>query len=318
MISRRVFLQAGAGLISWGSSQSLTMQLDWRLNAQFAGLCVAQARGEYRRRGLHVNLQAATPDMDVIQTVVSQPQTIGCAEESLILDAQARGVGVVAIAAMLQASPLGLMSLSQSPISKLEQLSGKRIGVHSDGLKALQLVLQKHRFPPDQIDITEIPYSNKHQRLLSGELDAVQCYDLDEPLDFAHRLGQPPTVLTFKDYGFDAYSQVIFAPRKLLTANPQTIHRFLTATFAGWRWAIRYPSKTAQLLVQDYVEPDYRDIEYQTQSLLRITDYIQSARHPIGVIDPDRWQRSAQQLAQAGLIQAIPPMAASIDLNFWS
>ena len=318
MISRRVFLQAGAGLIPWRSSQSLTMQLDWRLNAQFAGLCVAQARGEYRRRGLRVTLRAAPPDMDVIETVVSQPQTVGCAEESLILDAQAKGVEVVAIAAMLQNSPLGLMSLPQSPISQLEQLSGKRVGVHSDGLKALQLVLQKQRFPSDQIDIIQIPYSNKYQRLLDGELDAVQCYALDEPLDFARRLGQAPTVLTFKDYGFEAYSQVIFAPSELLAANPQAIRQFLAATFAGWRWATRHPAKTAQLLVRKYVEPDYRDIEYQTQSLIRIADYVQAEPRPIGVIDPERWQRSAQQLAQAGLIQATPAMDASIDLHFWS
>lgn len=318
MISRRVFLQAGVGFIPWRRLQSLTMQLDWRLNAQFAGLCVAEAHGEYRHQGLAVTLNPAPPDMDVIKTVVSQPNTLGCAEESLILTAQAQGVEVVAIATMLQASPLSLMSLPEKGLSALQQLSGKRIGVHSDGRKALELVLSQNHIPAHQLDIVTIPYRDKHQRLMNGEFDAVQCYALDEPLDFARRLGQSPTVLTFHHYGFDAYSQVIFAPRQLVTEQSQTVERFLTATFAGWRWAINHPAQTAQLLVEQYVESDYQDVKYQTQSLQIVARYIQRGNQNIGRIDPARWRRSAQQLAQAGLIDALPPLETSINLNLWS
>ena len=294
------------------------MQLDWRLNAQFAGLCVAKTRGDYRRQGLEVVLNSAPADMDVIKTVMSQPHTLGCAEESLILAAQAKGVEVVAIATMLQASPLSLMSLPQTGLSKLQQLVGKRIGVHSDGRKALELVLNKNHIPRDQLSMVTIPYRDKHQRLINGEFDAVQCYALDEPLEVARRLGQSPTLLTFHDYGFDAYSQVIFAPARLLSEQPQAVHRFLDSTFAGWRWAINHPAQTAQILVKHYVEPDYQDIEYQTQSLQIIASYIQREGQKIGRLDPIRWQRSAQELAQAGLIDALPPSNTSIDLSLWS
>ena len=301
----------------WRRLQPLTMQLDWRLNAQFAGLCVAEAYGQYRRQGLAVTLNPAPPDLDVIKTVVSQPSTLGCAEESLVLTAQAEGVEVVAIATMLQASPLSLMSLPEQDLSHLQQLPGKRIGVHSDGRQALSLVLSKNQISTNQIDIVTIPYRDKHQRLINGEFDAVQCYALDEPLDVARRLGQSPTVLTFHKYGFDAYSQVIFAPRQLVTQQPQYLKRFLTATFAGWRWAINHPSQTAQLLVQQYVEPDYQDINYQTQSLKIIANYVQNNGLTIGTLNPARWQHSAQQLVEAGLINTLPSLDTSIDLSLW-
>lgn len=295
--------------------QPLTMQLDWRLNAQFAGLCVAQARDYYQHQGLAVTLNPAPPDMDVVQTVVSQPRTVGCAEESLILAAQSRGVEVVAIAAMLQASPLSLMSLSDVGLHDLSQLIGKRIGVHSDGQKALELVLKLHNIDPAKVNTIEIPYQNKYLRLIDGEFDAVQCYALDEPIRFAQRIGQAPTLLMFSDYGFDAYSQVIFASVQLISEQPEMLHRFLAATFDGWRWAINHPSSTAQLLVDRYVEPDYQDMAYQIQSLKMIATYVQCDRQPIGSLDPDRWQRSAQQLAQAGLIDAVPD--TSVALNLW-
>ena len=319
VMSRRVFLQAlaGTGVMPWKSPQALTMQLDWHLNAQFAGLCVADARGEYRRNGLAINLKAASPGMDVVQTVMSQPHTLGCAEESLILTAQARGVAVVAIAAMLQASPLSLMSLPAVALDDLQQLSGKRVGVHSDDRQALEFVLAKSNVSP-QPAMREIHYQDKYQRLIDGEFDAVQCYALDEPIELARRLGQVPNVLTFSDYGFDAYSQVIFAPAQLLTEQPQAIQRFLAATFTGWRWAIEHLSETAHLLVDQYVEPNYQDIDYQIHSLAIIAEYVQRAAHPIGTIKPARWRQSAQQLFQAGIIDTLPSLETSIDLSFWS
>lgn len=296
----------------------LTMQLDWHLNAQFAGLCVAESLGYYRRAGLVVNLKAAEPAMDVVQTVVTQPQTLGCAEESLILTAQSEGIDIVAIAAMLQASPLALMSLPQHSLTHPRQLIGKRIGVHSDGRKALELVLYSHNIDPQQVDLVDIPYDKKYQRLSQGEFDAVQCYALDEPIEFAQRAGQVPTVLPLKDYGFDAYSQVIFAPTSLVMDQPQNIQHFLSATFAGWRWAIEHPSTTANLLVEQYVEPDYQNIAYQQASLEILADYVLPKDAPrLGIIDARRWHKSAKQLQQAGLIAALPPMAMSVNDNLW-
>ncbi|MEM6255304.1 MAG: ABC transporter substrate-binding protein [Cyanobacteria bacterium P01_D01_bin.156] len=318
VISRRTLLQASLGLLPIQPSSSLTMQLDWHLNAQFAGLCIAQDNGYYRHQGLNVTLVPASPDTDVVQTVVSQPWTIGCAEESLILSAQAKGIPIVAIASMLQASPLALMSLPQSGLKNLQELIGKRVGIHSDGRKALELVLNQWSIDPRELDITDIPYVNKHKLLSNGTFDAVQCYALDEPIELAHRIGQPPCVLAFKDYGFDVYSQVIFTSHSLIKNQPQMLAKFLNATFSGWRWAITHPSQTARILVNQYVEPNYQDIDYQTASLEILADYVQPQRHPIGVINPKRWQQSAQQLAQANLIDKIPPLATSIDISLWS
>lgn len=317
VISRRVFLQASAGLLPWQRLHPITMQLDWHLNAQFAGLCIAQHQGFYRRQGLAVTLNAATPEMDVVQTVVTQPWTIGCAEESLILEAQAQGVEVVAIASMLQSSPLAIMSLPEQNLNTPKQLITKRIGVHNDGRKALELVLNLCHIDPKQLTLVDIPYINKHQRLLDGEFDAVQCYALDEPIELAQRIGSPPSILALKDYGFDAYSQVLFAPVSLVQNQRQIIHQFLTATFSGWQWAMASPSQTAKILVAQYVEPDYQNLSYQIASLKGLADYIQPHHQTIGGIEPQRWQQSAQQLKQAGLIEHLPPLATSIDTGLW-
>ncbi|MEM9162089.1 MAG: ABC transporter substrate-binding protein, partial [Cyanobacteria bacterium P01_F01_bin.4] len=115
ILNRREFLQtAGAfSLLPWrgASSTALTMQLDWQLNAQFAGVLMADAAGLYQQQELKVKIRAATADLDVPSAVAKTHNMLGCTEQTLLLEAQARGLPLVAIAAMLQASPLSLMSL---------------------------------------------------------------------------------------------------------------------------------------------------------------------------------------------------------------
>ncbi|NEP17426.1 MAG: ABC transporter substrate-binding protein [Leptolyngbya sp. SIO4C1] len=321
MLTRRTFLQTASAFsllpLSPRAPAALVMQLDWQLNAQFAGLLVAEARGLYRQRGLQVAIRAAGADMDVPTTVAAAERMLGCAEQTLLLEAQATGLPLVAIAAMLQASPLSLMSLPAQPVQTLADLPGKRIGVHSDGRQALALVMGVNQLEAEAVDIVEIPYAHKRDRLLKGELDAVQCYSLDEPIAFARETGRRPVVLPLSDYGFDAYSQVIFTTQAFLSQEPDTIQRFLQATFEGWQGAIADIPAAAHLIATRYAQGDYASAPEQVASLKIVADYVQRGISPtqLGYISPQRWRRTAQQFATYGLIEQLPDLATSLAAN---
>ncbi|NEO26177.1 MAG: ABC transporter substrate-binding protein, partial [Kamptonema sp. SIO4C4] len=164
------------------SRLSFTFQLDWKFNAQFAGVLLADYRGYYRDQGLQVTVKPWESGLDLFATVAQDQFTIACCEQDQLLNAQAAGYPVTAIAAMLQSSPLGLMSLPDTPLNSLQDLQGKTIGVHSNGTKIFNLITDIHGVNPETVKVVEISYENKLQRLLSGELDAVQCYIIDEPI----------------------------------------------------------------------------------------------------------------------------------------
>lgn len=285
---------------------ALTLQLDWLLTTQFAGLMVAEVQGLYQQQGLNVMLKPATAGLDLVSTVATTPNMLGSVEQAVLLEAQANGAAVSAVASMLQSSPLALMGSGQKPLDHPQDLIGQRVGVHEDGLKALELVLTRHGIDPRRVDRQLIPYTEKFEALTSGHFDAVQCYALDEPLEYEKVTGQVPTLLKFSDFGFKAYAQVIFAADQLLATQANAVHALLTATFDGWQQALDDMDATAQLIVTRYAQSNVADVDYQRQTLQRLKPYIAPKGTQLGYISAQRWQASAQQLADCGLIESIP------------
>ncbi|MBE9078527.1 ABC transporter substrate-binding protein [Romeria aff. gracilis LEGE 07310] len=304
------------------ATMSLNMQLDWKFNVQFAGLMLAAAAGLYTEKGLAVELMPWESGLVVTDAVIENPMTLGCAEQNLILDAQAAGAPIRAIATMFQASPLALMALPDSGITRLRDLVDQKVGVHADGLAVMALVQGVSGLEENAIAVTEIPYEAKAERLLSGEYAAIQCYAIDEPIGFAAETGIEPVVISLNDYGYEAYAQVIFAHAELLANTPMLVQDFLTATFAGWRLALADIPAAAERVVSTYVEADspYADLDYQTQSLALIADYLLLDIEPsqLGSISPGRWMRMARRFADYRLIAQVPELTHSLALSSWT
>jgi NitT/TauT family transport system substrate-binding protein len=333
LMKRRSFLKyssfaaaSGIGLAIAPHSQaaelSMTMQLDWKFNVQFAGLLMADHLGLYRKKGLNVVINPWKDDMIVPDEVMANPMMIGCSEQNLILDAQAKGAPLKAVATMMQASPYALMAMPQSGIAKLSDLVGKRVGVHVDGLKVMELVKGVSGLQPDDIEVVEIEYDNKADRLISGEFAAIQCYAVDEPIPFAKKIGQQPTLLALDEYGYKAYAQVFFATNDLLTQHPKMVKRFLQASFEGWKQAIADIPGAAKVVAEQYAEPGskYTDVAYQQQSLELVSQYILKGITiaEIGKIVPEQWQKTTDLMAQYGIIETKPDVRSSLDLSFWA
>jgi ABC-type nitrate/sulfonate/bicarbonate transport system substrate-binding protein len=298
----------------------MTMQLDWVFNVQFAGLLLADHLGLYQQKGLNVVIKPWESDMIVPEEVAANPLMIGCSEQNLILDAQANGLPLKAIATMFQASPYALMTLPNSGLTQLSDLAGKTVGVHADGVKVMELVKGVNKLP--EIEVVEVPYENKLDRLLNGEVAALQCYAVDEPIGFAQRVGQVPLLLPMDQYGYQAYAQVFFTTDTLLEQQPEQVRAFLEASFEGWKQALADIPGTAQLVAETYAAADskYTDVEYQTRSLELVAEYVlrgveQSA---IGTISAEQWQQTADLMAEYGIIATAPSAENSLNLGLWA
>ncbi|WAL59126.1 ABC transporter substrate-binding protein [Thermocoleostomius sinensis] len=297
----------------------LTMQLDWVFNVQFAGLLLAEQLGLYQDKGVNVVIKPWESGMIVPEEVVKNPLTIGCAEQNLILDAQAQGAPIKAIATMFQASPYALMMMPDSGLTTLADLAGKTVGVHVDGLKVMELVKGVNNLPT--IEVVEVPYENKLDRLIQGEVAALQCYAVDEPIGFAQQVGEAPLLLPMDQYGYNAYAQTFFTTTTVLEQQPDQVSAFLEASFEGWKRALADISGTAQMVAEIYAEPDskYTDVDYQTQSLALVGEYVMRgiSEAELGVISAAQWQETAELMADYGIITAAPSVEASLDLSVW-
>src|SRR3984885_5411966 len=80
-------------LLACGSKAGtpITLQLDWKANAQFAGPLVAKEAGWYREAGLDVTIRPAGEQTDPVGEVVSHPGWIGVGEADVLLVAGTKG-----------------------------------------------------------------------------------------------------------------------------------------------------------------------------------------------------------------------------------
>ncbi|MCS6780034.1 MAG: ABC transporter substrate-binding protein [Geminicoccaceae bacterium] len=294
----------------------LTFQLDWKYNAQFAGLFVAEALGLYDAAGLEVTIREWTDGLDVIEAVAKGAADLACAEQNLIIAAQAAGVPVKAVATMFHASPYGLMTVPQTPLERLSDLAGKRVGVHLDGIKVMALVKGVNGI--ETIEVVEIPYAEKFDRVLSGELAAVQCYVIDEPIGVARQYGYEPKVMKLSDHGFVSTAQTIVASDRLLADKPELVRAFLKATFTGWERALADKPRTAALVVERFVPEGspYKDVPYQQRTLELLEPYVRGTGGPLGVIDAAAWVQAAQLMLRYGIVSALPDLDRSLAPGF--
>lgn len=303
---------------SASAAETVRFQLDWKFNAQFAGLFVAQGTGLYAKAGIAPTLLPWEDNVDVVSDVAAGKVEFGCAEQNLIIAAQARGAPVRAVATMFQASPYGLMTTPDRTLGSLQDLAGKRVGVHVDGVKVLALVSGVNKIPG--IEVVEIPYGDKYERVRKGELHAVQCYVIDEPIGINAQYGAPPKVLKLSDYGFVSTAQTIVASEKLLADKPELVRAFLKATFDGWRATLADKPAAARLVVEQFVPAGskYKDLAYQTETIQLLEPYVlgKGGLERIGVIDPEAWKSAARLMQEYGIVSTLPDLDRSLAQGF--
>jgi ABC-type nitrate/sulfonate/bicarbonate transport system substrate-binding protein len=172
--------------------EEMSFQLDWKFNAQFAGIFTAP----FTAAGINMTVRPWEDGINAIDEVANGNADFACAEQNLIIAAQAAGAPVKAVATMFQLSPYGLMAPPESNITTLADLRGKTVGVHIDGLKVMDLVTGVTGFA--DINVLEIPYANKWNRTASGQVAAVQCYVIDEPIGAPYLRSRPNRVETIR------------------------------------------------------------------------------------------------------------------------
>jgi NitT/TauT family transport system substrate-binding protein len=289
----------------------LVFQMDLGVkNVQFAGLLVAERDGLYRAAGLDVEVRrlgkGESDYANIAATVAASDQMVGSIESGLFLAGRAAGLPIVALGAMFQETPLGLMSFRSKGIRSPQDLVGKKVAVHGDGHEALDAVLQRAGLNRTQLTVTEADYGNA--LLLAGQYDAKQGYLVDELIQLQVE-GHDIVALPFGAHGYAAYSQVYFVSEATLRKHRAALIRFIAANNRGWRGAMADVPGTAKFVVAHH-EPKLA-LAYQTRSLAAIGPLLTAESPELGVTTPETWMRNA------GAFLASQPKAKLGEMARW-
>ena len=279
------------------SLESVTLQLKWKHQFQFAGYYAALAQGYYREAGLKVTLVEAQAEQDPVTAVVRGGADFGVGAANLLLR-RASGEPVVALAVIFQHSPQMLLARRGPDLNHVHDLNGKRVHIEP-GSTELLAYLRREGITPEPLSIA--PSNLDVAALIAGQTDAVSAYVTDQPFA-ARQAGFDYLMFTPRAAGIDFYGDNLFTTEAQLQAHPQRVKAFVAASLRGWRYAMAHPEEIIELILSQYSQRHSREhLRYEAEQMRRLIlpDLVE-----LGYMNPNRWRHIADTYAEQGLLPA--------------
>ena len=315
--------------------QTVSLQLDYYMSAQFAGIATALTSSMYEKAGIDLKFLPICPvglEMERVRQASAEDKvTIGSVEQNIFIPTLYNdpSLKLKAVAAMFHRSPLCLASIDGEG-SKQEIV----VGAHEDTVSLIERIVASST-EDRQYKVIASPRATKNTDLMSGKLDAIQAYLTTEVPTLEQKLrdsGNSNSSIAAPAlegmYGAKlGYSQLLFAPEEDLAANDkrEVVKKFLDVTFQGWDMAIQDNAAAADaveeaksMLGLDDESNDHWDNSrsYQIQNVGLCCDFVEKTRQgeKYGVLSKKRFNEATEWLLDD---KAPPAEDFGLDATVW-
>ena len=284
----------GTSAIADGHANSVTLQLQWVTQAQFAGYYVALDKGFYEAEGLDVTVLAGGPD-------IAPPQVLagGGADAMLnwmpsALAAREKGLPVVNIAQPFKTSGLMLTCWKDTGITSVEDFRGKTIGVWFFGNEYpfLSWMSQAGISTEGGDDgVTVLKQGFNVDPLLNREADCISTMTYNEYGQVIDAGVNPDELVTFKyeEQGVATLEDGIYVLEDNLD-DPVFVDkmvRFVRASMEGWKYAEANAEEAAGIIM-DNDETGAQNEAAQIRMMGEIAKLTAGSNGALDVADFDR------------------------------
>lgn len=300
MRRRDFLLIAAAGLTACGksSSQKIRLALNWKPEPEFGGFYAAP----YQKDGLDVEILPGGAGTPTIQMVGAGSAEFGIVAADELVVARTRGNDVVAVFAVFQNNPLGIMVHASRKLTSLAEVFKGGTVAMQRGLSYARLLEKKYGF--DKVKIVPSP-SGDVSAFLHDKNFAQQCFITSEPL-VARRLGADVQVFPTSDIGFNPYTDVMATSGELLRSKPEMVKSMVAAVRDGLRIYLDDPKPT-NLRMQQLNPTMSLDLFTETAEAQRpLIETEETRRNGLGVMTRERWETLIMQLKDLGDIETVP------------
>ena len=280
------------------AAQPLTVQLNWKHQFEFAAFYAALEKGYYRDAGLDVTIKEGGPGVDVVTEVVSGNADFGVGTSSLVID-RYEGKNVVAVATLMQHSPIALMARKTPSLRSVHDLAGMPIAVDPHSRDEIEAYLRAAGLPPAQIKFVD-QTDWRLESLDSGKEAAKVVYVSNEPFWIQ---GKEHDYLTFtpRSAGIDLFGNMLFASENTVRRHVEEVRLFREATTAGLAYALKNPGEMVELILAKY-NSQQKSREHLLFEAAQITELTRPDIVEPGHMSPGRWRHVVDVYARQNKI----------------
>jgi len=280
---------------------SVSVQVSWLNNVEFAGIYVAQERGFFKKYGLKVNVMAGGGTIDPRSVVANGAATIGTVAvgtDEAIADAQGGNLSV--FGAIYQKNPGCFMVRANSGIKNAKGFIGKSIGLQTQARDQVIGMLNYEHVPVSKVHLVIVGFDPTPFAL--GKVDAYTAFAFNEPIAMSLQ-GIKTHCLSFSSMGLPSYGDVLIARKSTVKSDPQMLARFLKATQLGWKYTLSHQSAVTQLVLKKYStgqDPKQQKLQMGVEAKLLVSS--DTRQHGLLSMTTATWKRSLSFLFKQHLV----------------
>jgi NitT/TauT family transport system substrate-binding protein len=293
---------AACGASSPASSaggSNFTLVLPWYADPEGGGFFAAQTEGLYKNKNLNVTLQPGGPQVSATQLVAAGRAQVGFTDAAGIIQARKAGIPIVAIGALYQNNPVGVMVHADTGITSFAQMGGKT------------WVVQTGQLGPDWvkkstgINFTTQQYQGSIANFLKDDSLVQQGWPTNEVYE-AEQAGVKVNFIPFSSSGFNPYNDVFFTSESYLQQHRQQLVDFLAASMQGWQdyiGNVTVAKQTNAALLKANNQQSSQSVWYAWDKQRQYVT-ADEGKQQLGAMTEQRWTSFLDQMKQLGQVTA--------------
>jgi NitT/TauT family transport system substrate-binding protein len=283
----------------------IKLALNWKPEPQFGGFYAAKDQGSFDTRDLNVEILPGGSGTPVVQMVIAGQAPYGIASGDEIVIARSKGQDVVALFAVYQTCPQGILVRADRGLRSLADVFASGTVAMQRGLPYAMHLEKTYGFGR----VTVVPYPGGVAGLLNpstGASFAQQCFVTSEPI-LLQENGVEPQAFLVADSGYNPYTTVLIARGDHVRANLPQVGAMIAAVREGWQAYLDDPTQTNALMLQ--LNPGMDARTFARSAELQKPLIAPPELSELGAMNLYRWQLLIEQLLDLGVIDKPVPAA---------
>ena len=303
------------------------LQLQWFIQAQFAGYFAAQDQGFYEAQCLDVTIVEGGVDITPQTELATGNVDFAISWVSKALASREAGADIVNIAQVFQRSGTLQVSFKDKNITSPEDFAGKKIGNWGFGNEfEIFAALTKAGLDPAS-DVTLVQQQFDMVGLLTGDIDAAEAMTYNEYAQVLEAVN-PATgelytaddfnVISYEDAGVGMLQDAIWASGERLVSDAayaDTAARFVAASLQGWAYCRDNVEACRDIVL---AKGSKLGASHQLWQMNEVNKLVWPAFGGVGFIDDAAWNRTASLSQETKNLEGGTVLTAAPDAEAYT
>ncbi|MDQ0193585.1 ABC transporter substrate-binding protein [Paenibacillus wynnii] len=279
----------------------VTQVTNWFAQPEHGGQYAALSKGFYKDAGIEMTIQPGGPGVSASQIVASGKAEFGMGQADEILMARENGIPLVAVAAIFQKNPQGIM-YHKGKYKDISELNGHKVYVGS-GVAFWEYLKKAYKL--DKVE--EMKYTGSLANFVADPDSATQIYVTSEPFSMKEEGVEVDYFLNY-DLGYKQYGNILFTTEDYMKDHPDIVKAYIEASIKGWDYYKDNSEEINKEMLEKNPDLKVEAMAFASKAQEPLIYSGDAETNGVGYMSKDIWEGLQKQLVDIGILKKAEPI----------